>query len=65
MPRLNPNTSRYSQIPNPLLTPNFCLEQVALALLKAGADLEKQSAKGNTALMLSCQNGHSEVSRIA
>ena len=35
------------------------------ALIMAKADLEKQTAKGFTALMLACQNGHSEVSRIA
>ena len=39
------------------------LEQVALALIEAKADLEKQSAKGNTALILSCQNGHERVAR--
>ena len=31
----------------------------------AKANLEKQTAKGNTALLLACQNGHSEVSHIA
>ena len=36
-------------------------EQVALDLIKAGADLEKQIDSGHTALMLACQNGHSEV----
>ena len=36
-------------------------EQVARALIKNGADLEKQTAKGNTALILSAQNGHEQV----
>ena len=36
-------------------------EQVARVLIKAGADLEKQTNSGSTALMLACQNGHNEV----
>ena len=42
------------------LLPNH--EQVALELIKAGANLEAQMNQGFTALMLACQNGHSEVS---
>ena len=36
-------------------------EQVALDLIKAGSDLEKQAANSFTALMLACQNGHNKV----
>ena len=43
------------------VTPTPYHEQVALDLIKAGADLEKQLNSGHTALMLACQNGHSEV----
>ena len=39
------------------------LEQVARALLENWADLEKQTAKGFTALMLSAQNGHDLCAR--
>ena len=35
----------------------------ARALLEAKADLEKQTAKGWTALILSCQNGHDLCAR--
>ena len=37
------------------------LEQVALELIKANANVEAQQNEGITALMLSCQNGHLEV----
>ena len=33
-------------------------ELCARALIEAKVDLEKQTAKGNTALILSCSNGH-------
>ena len=39
------------------------LEQVARALIEAKADLEKQTAKGSTALILAAQNGHEQVAR--
>ena len=38
-------------------------ELVARDLIKAGADLEKQTAKGSTALMLAAQNNHDRVAR--
>ena len=38
------------------------LEQCASNLLKANADPNKATNNGYTALMLSCQNGHTEVS---
>ena len=37
------------------------LEQVARTLIEAKADLEKQTAKGSTALILAAQNGHVQV----
>ena len=43
------------------LLPNH--EQVALDLLKAGVELEKQILDGATALILACQNGHVQVSQ--
>ena len=36
-------------------------EQVALELIKAGADVEKPDNEGFTPLMSSCQNGHEQV----
>ena len=36
-------------------------EQVALHLLVKGAEIDKTDVEGYTALMLACQNGHSEV----
>ena len=41
------------------LLPNH--EQVALDLIKAGADIEKPNNNGWTPLMKACSNGHSEV----
>ena len=41
--------------------PSHHLEQVTRALLEAKADLEKKTAKGNTALILAAQNGHEQV----
>ena len=35
----------------------------ARALIEAGADLEKQTAKGSTALIFACQNGHDLCAR--
>ena len=42
----------------------FCshhLDQVALELLKAGADTEKANNNGWTPLMKACSNGHEQV----
>ena len=36
-------------------------EQVARHLLEANANIEAQTAKGSTSLILSAQNGHADV----
>ena len=38
----------------------FGNERCLLELIKAGADLEKKTAKGSTALIIAAQNGHKE-----